>query len=272
MDSASGAALGSSGLHVVPEGGWRSGLGHMMRWEAARWLHTRQWWVHTLVWTGVINGFPGLGFLLWNIGISAEEGLGALVAFLAIFAPIGVLVIAQGAIVGEKQLGTAAWVLSKPVTRSAFVLAKLVVHALAILSIMIVLQGLLGYIQLSLRAGAPLAVLPFAAALGLTSLNLLFYLTFTMMLGTLFRRRGPVLGIACGLLIGGPMVLLLLAVIIGDDARWFLLLLPHWLPAIASGVAGLTLPEWWWLTILLVVAYIIASVGVALWRFGREEF
>jgi ABC-2 type transport system permease protein len=36
---------------------------------------------------------------------------------------------AQGAIVREKQLGTAAWALSKPVARSAFGLAKLVAYA-----------------------------------------------------------------------------------------------------------------------------------------------
>ena len=38
---------------------------------------------------------------------------------------IAVVAKTQGAIIGEKQLGTAAWVLSKPASRRAFVLAKL---------------------------------------------------------------------------------------------------------------------------------------------------
>ncbi len=210
-----------------------------------------------LLWTGVINGYPSISARLDDV----SQGVMFLIIFLGIFAAIGVLVMAQGTIIGEKQLGTAAWVLSKPLARSAFVLAKLGANGLAILSIMVVLQGFVGYIQLSLAAGAPLAVPPFAAALGLMSLYLLFYLTFTVMLGTLFRSRGPVLGIAFGLLIGGALA---------DD---FSALLPSGLVTVAITVAdGHTLPEWWWLTILLVVAYTIAAVGVALWRFGREEF
>ncbi len=243
-------------LNAVPERGWRSGLGHMLRWESARWWHTRQWWIQMLLWTGVINGYPGLMARLDDSG----EGMMLLIVFLGIFAATGVLVIAQGTIIGEKQLGTAAWVLSKPLARSAFMLAKLGANALAILGIMIVLQGVVGYAQLSLAAGAPLAVLPFAAALGLMSLYLLFFLTFTVLLGTIFRSRGPVLGIAFGLLIGGAL------------ADGLTTLLPSGLPGVAIAVAGgHTLPAWWWLTILLVVAYTIAAVGVALWRFGREE-
>ena len=275
-------ASASVGLKVVPARGWRSGLGHLLRWEGARWWRTRQWWIHTLLWTTVINGFPGLGFLFWiipllpnegdNGGIPAEAGIEIFVGFLTTFAAIGVLVVAQGAIVGEKQLGTAAWVLSKPLARSAFILAKLGANAVALFLIMIVLQSALGYLQLGLRAGAPLALLPFVAALGVMSLNLLFYLTFTVMLGTFFRSRGPVLGIAGGLLIGGGLV----AQLLGRVMPWLPPLLPHRLEAVALAVAragaDAPLPDQWWLTILLVVAYAAAAVIVALWRFGREEF
>ena len=251
-----GSASDTPGLHVVSARGWRSGLGHMLRWEGARWWHTRQWWIQLLLWTGVINGYPSISAHLGNV----DQGVMFLIIFLGVFAAIGVLVMAQGTIIGEKQLGTAAWVLSKPLARSAFVLAKLGANALAILGIMIVLQGVVGYVLLSLADGAPLAVLPFAAALGLMSLYLLFYLAFTVMLGTLFRSRGPVLGIAFGLLIGGA----------ADNLTT---LLPSGLVTVALAIAGgHTLPAWWWLTILLVVAYTIAAVGVALWRFGREEF
>ena len=271
----------SVGLQVMPARGWRSGLGHLLRWEMARWWRTRQGWIHTLLWTTVINGFPGLGFLIWVMplldedgvhGIPAEARIQTFLGFLATFAAIGVLVVAQGAIVGEKQLGTAAWMLSKPLARSAFVLAKLIANALALLLIMIVLQGLLGYLQLGLKAGTPLAVLPFVAALGLMSLNLLFYLTFTVMLGTFFRSRGPVLGIAGGLLIGGGLV----AQLLGGVLPWLPPLLPHRLEAVAVAVARAgvddALPDQWRLTILVVGAYATAAVIVALWRFGREEF
>ncbi|MAG37300.1 MAG: hypothetical protein CL878_13785 [Dehalococcoidia bacterium] len=278
---ASKAIVGASvGLQVIPARGWRSGLGHMLRWEGARWWRTRQWWIHTLLWTTVINGFPGLAFLFWvppllgpqAEGPPAERGITILIAFLGLLAVIGVLVVAQGTIVGEKQLGTAAWVLSKPLARSAFVLAKLGANALAVLLIMIVVQGALGYLQVSLKAGALLPVLPFVAMLGLLSLNLLFYLTLTVMLGTIFQSRGPVLGIAAGVLIGGAVV----GELLGTVLPWLPPLLPHQLPEVAQAVtqtgAGTALPDQWWLTIVLVVAYATAAVIVALWRFGREEF
>ena len=46
---------------------------------------------------------------------------------------IGVIVTVQGAIVGEKELGTAAWVISKPVSRASFIVAKLVGHGVGFL-------------------------------------------------------------------------------------------------------------------------------------------
>ena len=43
------------------------------------------------------------------------------------------LIIMQRVLVREKQQGTAAWVLSKPVTRTAFVISRLTVNSIAIL-------------------------------------------------------------------------------------------------------------------------------------------
>jgi len=46
---------------------------------------------------------------------------------------IGVAVLAQDALIAEKHSGTAAWVLSKPVSLSAFILSKVIANAAGIL-------------------------------------------------------------------------------------------------------------------------------------------
>ena len=46
---------------------------------------------------------------------------------------IGIIVVMQDAIIEEIQLGTAAWVLSKPVSRQAFLSAKLVASVVGML-------------------------------------------------------------------------------------------------------------------------------------------
>jgi ABC-type transport system involved in multi-copper enzyme maturation permease subunit len=76
----------------------------------------------------VLNGLVALAAFSKTAqlgGPGPATGLQAFFAISPLFGPIGVAVLAQGAIVGEKQSGTAAWVLSKPVSRSAFILAKL---------------------------------------------------------------------------------------------------------------------------------------------------
>ena len=63
----------SAGLQVTPASGWRSGLGHMLRGEGARWWRARRWRIHAPLRTAVINGFPGLGLLIWIVPVLASE-------------------------------------------------------------------------------------------------------------------------------------------------------------------------------------------------------
>jgi ABC-2 type transport system permease protein len=104
---------------------------------------------------------------------------------------IGVVTTAQGAIVCEKQLGTAAWSLSKLVSRSAFVLAKFVAYAMGFVSLAIVLPSAIFYGQSLLLAGRPPELAIYLAGVGLTVIHTLFYLALTLLLGTLFSTRCP---------------------------------------------------------------------------------
>jgi ABC-2 type transport system permease protein len=243
----------------------------MLRKETGTWWGTRKWWVQSLVWLLLVNGV--IGFILWAIPLiepmAVPQGADAVPTFMAMIgvgSTLGVLILTQSIIVREKQMGTAAWILSNPVTRVAFVLAKLVGHAIGCLAIIILLQGLVAYVQFSLRDAVLWPALPLAAAMGLQALNLLFYLTLAVMLGTLFRGRGPVLGIAFTFYFAQEILAQLESIV-----RYVPPYMPAKLPQMAVAVAlGQPLPSV--KPILSVTVACLLFVVVALWRFSREEF
>ena len=184
----------------------------------------------------------------------------------ALATAIGVVTTAQGAIVREKQLGTAAWVLSKPVARSAFVLAKFVAYAVGFVSLAIVVPSAIFYGESQMLAGQAPELASFLAGVGIMVLHTLFYLALTLLLGTLFSTRGPISGIAMGLLFVGFLPPNLVPQIA-------MLALPWTLKDSAVGlVLGNELPAVWSIPVVATALWIALFLGMALWRFGREEF
>jgi ABC-2 type transport system permease protein len=263
------AAAGDTLQRVAPRRTLR-GFANLLRNENRAWWGTRKWWVHLLLWGVIINGFTGL--IVWAEG---SEGAAAIELYAeavqsffiigGIAAAIGVVTTTQGAIVGEKQLGTAAWILSKPASRSAFVLAKLVAHAGAFLVLAIGMPAVLLWVQ-AMRLGGPLLPLvPFLVGLAVLALHLLFYLALTLMLGTLFSARGPIAGLGVGLVIAGQSVPHLL-----PQVRPFF---PWQLPSAAAGlVLGEPLLGEAFVALGATAVWTALFVAVALWRFAHEEF
>ena len=235
------------------------------------WWGTRKWLVHLLLWLVVLNGSillvgltegreANLRVPVYDTLVQVFFGVGALAT------GIGVVTTAQGAIVREKQLGTAAWILSKPVSRSAFVLAKFVAYAISFLSLAIVLPSAIFYGESLLLAGRAPELAPLRAGVGLMALHTLFYLSLTLLLGTFYNTRGPIGGIAMGVLFAGflPPNLVPQAV---------MLTLPWTLKNSAVGlVLASELPAVWIIPVIATALWSVVFVGVALWRFGREEF
>jgi ABC-2 type transport system permease protein len=129
---------------------------------------------------------------------------------------------------------------------------------------------LVAYVQLSLSEGSLLPLAPYLAILALLSLYLLFYLALTLMLGTFFDTRGPVLGIAMVVAIGSMLS-------IGNLFAGFLprivVLLPESIPGILTFlVQGEPLPDVWPIPIILMSVYSLLFVALAIWRIKREEF
>ena len=189
-------------LQPLDERGWRAGLSPLMRAGYAAWWKTNDWWIQALLWTAVING--SVAVAIWG-DTPDDLDVFTLYGVMTMFAAIAVTIIMQEAIVGEKQSGTAAWVLSKPASREAFMLSKLVPNAVGVIATMIVIPSAFLLLQVSL-AGIDVSVARFALGAMVAALNLMFFLTLTLMLGTLFDSAGPVIAIPLAIAFGQQLI------------------------------------------------------------------
>lgn len=196
------SSTGIAELQPLHEHGWRSGLSTLMRAGFASWWKTTEWWVQALLWTVVING--SVAVAVWG---EAPDDISvfALYGVMSMFAAIAVTILMQEAIVGEKRSGTAAWVMSKPTSRPAFMLSKLVPNAVGVVATMALIPSAVLLGQL-LAAGIEVSVPRFVLGALVVSLNLLFYLTLTLMLGTLFDSAAPVIAIPLAIAFGQQLI------------------------------------------------------------------
>lgn len=269
------AVLAARGaLLPAPDRGWPGGFGNMLGKELGDWFGTRRWLVQTIVWLVIINGL--MAFIMFIVPLidpseqlgpaeQAAQGQGLYFAFSVIFGAIGMVILTQDEIIQEKQSGTAAWILSKPVSRSSFVLTKLLSNFVGGVIFIAALPGAVAYAMLTFAAHQAPPILPFVMGIGAILLTLVFYITLVIMLGTLFEQRGPVMGIALGLLIGGliasqfsPQISYILPVNMQDIGGVLAQSQP--LPAIAIS------------QLIATAAWSLLFAAVALWRFARLEF
>jgi ABC-2 type transport system permease protein len=263
---------GNSAFVMVNERGWRRGLGNMLRSEMAHWWTTRTWWVNCLIWGGFV-GFVLGGVLFGTPGKPpTSEAVASVYAIFAGLIPaVAVIIMMQGAVVGEKKDGTAAWVLSKPVTRPAFILSKLFANSLGVLANMVVLPGVVAYTLYAVASGTPWNLIAFLAALGVIFLSNFYFLSLTLMLGTFFNNRGPVIGIALGLLLMQQFLVGMLPSV-GTILPWNLLMpvsdkMGAVVPGLLMGSHNYSATP-----IVAVALQSILFVLVGLYRFNREEF
>jgi ABC-2 type transport system permease protein len=268
---------GNSAFELVQEQGWRRGLGNLLRGELQGWFGTRTWLIQILMWVGIIDGILVSVLLATRQESGGSPSPAALAEMLTLytifagmFAAVGVIIIMQSVIVGEKNSGTAAWVLSKPVSRAAFVTAKLAANTIAVLVLVLLIPGLVSYLLLSTLASETwLPLGSFVSGLAIIGLNQMFYLT--LMLGTLSDSLAAVIGVPIALLFGQQFFIGMLPFLVN--------LLPHRLavpvseqiPSIAATVIQGKQPD----TYLPVISALILCViftAVAYWRFEGEEF
>ncbi len=184
---------GNGNLQLVMGSGWSRGLGNHLRVELERWFASRKWWTQILIFALATNLI--LALMIWeqtDVIDPVEYICMFFNTWLGLVTVIGVVILMQGAIIGEKQSGTAAWVLSKPISRAAFYLAKLIANGVGTYVTIVLAQSLIAYALIYLGLGEALSPLAFVAGLGIHALHLLFYLTLALMLGVIFDHRGLV--------------------------------------------------------------------------------
>ena len=177
---------------------------------------------------------------------------------------IGVVIMAQDEIIQEKQSGTAAWILSKPATRQSFILTKLLSNIIGVLIFIVAVPGLvaLGEIFLATNQCAP-GAFPGRSRGGLAGAGL--RLEPGDPAGRPVRVRGPVLGIAFGIIFGGMLIV--------NYVPKIAYVLPVAMDKIALLVTqGMPLPAMMVSELISTPVLSILFILVALWRFQHIEF
>jgi ABC-2 type transport system permease protein len=263
------SANASVQLNRVEEKGWRRGLGNLLQGEYSAWFRSSRWWKQLIMWIVIINGMMGIMiYATIDAAKSGQEGPPILFMyslFGGMFVAFGVMIIMQRVLVGEKNSGTAAWVLSKPVTRTAFVVSRLVVNAIAILLTSVIVPGVISDFGW-------LSPLGFATGLLMILLHSFYWIALVLMMGTLTESSAAVIAVPIALYFFfwmGPDLL--------PDLLYISPLLltfspePDQLnPLSVSFMAGEPITTW--LPLIMTVIFSIIFIAAAIWRFNRQEF
>ena len=251
---------------LVEEYGWRMGLSNMVRKEFTAWFGSSAWWKQALIWSVVLSFIAVTGAL-------AEPALGVLMFVLmgSIFMTIATIIASQEFILEEKRTGSAAWVLSKPLSRTAFIVAKLFPNAINLTVSLVFIPGAVVFSLMFLISGG---ATPFTFFLGLIPLALwvIFLQFFTICLGTFFEKEGQGMS--------PPFVMLFLLFqlgtmqYIGELSPFGLWILAQiYIGGLSSGMTFLPSPALpIGITMVATVVILIFLTMISIWRFKREEF
>lgn len=176
---------------------------------------------------------------------------------------VGVLtaiLIAMGSVAGEKEAGTAAFVLVKPVSRAAFLGAKFT-GLVVTMAVAVLLCGLAAYLYTDLLF-APLPVFGFGAACLVILLGLLEIAAVTFLGSTLVRSSIPAAGIG--------LVALVVAGIVSSlpNVGRFT---PFGLNELASNLALQRTATGWAWPVIANAGFVVVALAVSWGVFRRQE-
>ena len=271
------SANASGQFQLVQERGWRRGLGNLLQGEYSAWFRSSRWWKHILIWFAIINVMMGI-MVIASAEAPQEGGDGPPVLFMygifgGMFVAFGVMIIMQRVLVREKQQGTAAWILSKPVTRTAFVVSRLIVNSMAILLTSVIVPGVILYITLGVFSDIGwLSPFGFAMGLLMVVLHTFYWIALALMMGTLLESSGGVIAV--------PMVLYFAfwyAPSLIPPLMYISPLLLTFSPAPeqmnALSVSFMTgEPVFSWLPLISTVVSCVIFIAIAIRRFNLQEF
>jgi ABC-2 type transport system permease protein len=281
-----------------PTAGFRS----MMRKENARWWSLRSLVFQLVIWLVILNALvavilfivpaidndpanqpaantsatpvptppaavaPDSRMDVANSGMSVFFQLAGFAVF------IGAVIFGHDALLKERESGTAAWLLSKPLSRKAFVLSKVLAIVIGVLVIILLAQGLITYALCSLELGSPMPVLPFVAGLGVLGLGILFYLALAIALGAFTLSRGITLGLPLIIGITGGFFLSIFQALgtfkeLGYLVPWNL---TSYASSLATG-ASLASDQYWPWPVIATALWIVLFIAATMVKFEQIE-
>lgn len=241
---------------------WWRGFNNLLGKELSSWWRTGAWLIHLLVYLVIVNGLTA--FDTWDTKQSGGEVAEVFVGFFAfhlMFVMAGVVLSTQGSIIGERQDGTAAWLLSKPLSRSAFLLAKLTALGGSFLIVGVLIPVLAAFGTWHYYGFPPnWSTLPLVV-LGLF-LSVLFFLSFGLLVGTILDSRKGVAAVGLLMLFGQLQF--------GDRAIGVYLPggMVYRLTEVVAGAAQSTAL----LACAVTAVFTVAFIAIALHRIQRVEF
>ena len=189
---------------------------------------------------------------------TALDAVGQYLKNMSQFAVILALLLTMGAITQEKERGTAAMMLSKPLPRWAFLAAKFAALGL-IFAVGLLLAGAGAYYYTWLLFG-PLDLAAWAGLNGLLLLFTLVYVALTLLCSVLTRSQAAAGGIAFG-----ALILLAILGAIPQIGRYLPGELVTWAGRLFAGGASA------WPALAVSLGLIAVALAAAWWRFERQE-
>lgn len=207
----------------------------------------------------ILQAIPGVEGLSAIIPApSVQDAIGQYIKNLSQFAILFAILLPMGSVSREKELGTAALVLCKPLPRSIFLMAKAAAYGL-IFALSMLIAGLAGYYY----TGLLFEFLPidrWLAMNGLLWLYVMVYVGLTLLFSTLSRSQALAAGLSFAVLLGLG--------VIGISKS-----LAVYLPAQLVSWSGLlfTQPETAYWGSLGISAGLIAAALLAAWLIFRRQ-
>lgn len=236
--------------------------------EASLWRRSHAWWSQPLLFVALTVGALALPLVALRDVFASEPGgvtagaASVVSGLLTTGAALAAVLWFQNALIGERQSGTAAWILSKPVPRWTVPVAKLIVHGGLVSLSAVVLPGLAAWAVLQAALPSPPDLGPYLAALTVLVLHTVAYAAATLALGAWTDARGLVVALPLASLLGGDLVLS----IVPQAAQ-----VTPWLLGRGAGLLmqGAPFPVPAALAATAVLAVVL--VGLALTAFGRRD-
>lgn len=175
----------------IEEGNIIQRFNNLLFLELSNWWKSKSWISMALLWTVISPGFT----LLTLIAVpeaNLELGLTLFSLMLGFFTAIATVLSVQDSIIGEQRTETVSWLLSKPITRQSFILVKFISNSINLLIPIIIIPSMIAYLELSLILSVEIPILPFMGAVAILCLIQLFFIGFTIMMGTIQDSPGSV--------------------------------------------------------------------------------